>query len=107
MIAGWLDLVEALDAGTAIAALPAPVQDLFSHVDPGSTVCVKKYRKKIEASCDQRKILFKGGKVTTRHFADREVADRRSTRTWKTSLFLQLDAVGRAALQSHRSSCTA
>jgi len=46
MIAGWLDLVEALDAGTAIAALPAPVQDLFSHVDPGSTVCVKKYRKK-------------------------------------------------------------
>jgi hypothetical protein len=63
MIAGWLDLVEALDAGTAITALPAPVQDLFSHVDPGSTVRVKKYRKKIEASCDQHKILFKGGKV--------------------------------------------
>jgi hypothetical protein len=47
MIAGWLDLVEAMDAGTVIAALPAPVQDLFSHLDPGSTVCVKKIRKKL------------------------------------------------------------
>jgi hypothetical protein len=61
MIAGWLDLVEAMDAGTAIAALPAHVQDFFSHVDQGSTVCVKQYCKKIDACCDQCKILFKGG----------------------------------------------
>jgi hypothetical protein len=35
--------------------------DFFSHVDPGSTVCVKQYCKKIDACCDQCKILFKGG----------------------------------------------
>ena len=55
-----MDLVEAMDAGTTIAALLAHVQDLFfSNVDPGSTVCVKQYRKKTDASCNQHKILFK------------------------------------------------
>ncbi len=62
MIAGWLDLVEAMDAGTVIAALPAPVQDLFSHVDPGSTVCVKKYRKKLRLLVINVKFYLKEGR---------------------------------------------
>jgi hypothetical protein len=60
MIAGWLDLVEAMDAGTAIAVLPAPVQDLFSHVDPGSTV--KKYRKKLRLLVINVKFYLKEGR---------------------------------------------
>jgi hypothetical protein len=53
-----------MDAGTAIAALPANVRDLFSHVNPESTVCVKQYRSRIEGSANQCKLLFKGGKVS-------------------------------------------
>jgi hypothetical protein len=63
-IMGWLELVEAMDAGTALRALPANVQDLFPHVDPMSTVCVKRYRERIHGIRHQRKILFKGGKVS-------------------------------------------
>ncbi len=63
LIAGWLDVVAAMDARTAIAALPAPIQDLFSHVDPDSTVCVDYYRKKINACSKQTQFLFKGGQV--------------------------------------------
>jgi hypothetical protein len=62
---GWLELVEAMDAGTALRALPANVQDLFPHVDPMSTVCVKRYRERIHGIRHQRKILFKGGKVSS------------------------------------------
>lgn len=65
MIAMWLDLVESMDAGTALEALPAPIKDMFSHVDPDSMVSVEKYRKQLNggSSTNQLKILFKGGKV--------------------------------------------
>lgn len=65
MIGMWLDLVESMDAGTALEALPAPIKDMFSHVDPDSMVSVEKYRKQLNggSSTNQLKILFKGGKV--------------------------------------------
>ena len=56
--------MEAMNARTALRALPAHVQDLFPHVDPESTVCVKRYRNRIHGIANQRKILFKGGKVS-------------------------------------------
>lgn len=68
MIQGWLPLVEAMDAATAIAALPVAVQDLFLHVDPDSTVCVKQFKRKIGCALNQGKILFKGGKVSMKLF---------------------------------------
>jgi hypothetical protein len=58
--------VEAMDAGTTLRALPSNVQDMFPHVDPASTVCVKRYRERIHGICHQCKILFKGGKVSTK-----------------------------------------
>jgi hypothetical protein len=63
-INGWLELVEAMNARTALRALPAHVQDLFSHVDPESTVCVKRFRNRILGAANQRKMYFKGGKVS-------------------------------------------
>jgi len=63
-INGWLELVEAMNAGTALRALPVHVQDLFPHVDPESTVCVKRFRNRILGAANQRKIYFKGGKVS-------------------------------------------
>jgi hypothetical protein len=68
MIKWWLPLVEAMDAATAIAALPVTVQDLFSHVDPDSIVCVKQFKRKIGCALNQGKILFKGGKVSMKLF---------------------------------------
>jgi hypothetical protein len=68
IIQGWLPLVEAMDAAAAIAALPVAVQDLFSHVDPDSTVCVKQFKTKIGCALNQGKILFKGGKVSMKLF---------------------------------------
>ena len=61
-------LVEAMDAATAIAALPVAVQDLFLHVDPDSTVCVKQFKRKIGCALNQGKISFKGGKVSMKLF---------------------------------------
>jgi len=57
-----------MDAATAIAALPVAVQDLFLHVDPDSTVCVKHFKSKIGCALNQGKILFKGGKVSMKLF---------------------------------------
>jgi hypothetical protein len=51
-----------MDAGTAIVFLPANVQELFSHVDPELTVCMKQYRNRIEGSANHCKTLFKGGR---------------------------------------------
>jgi len=65
MIAGWIDLVECMNAETAMESLPNAVKDLFCTVYPESKVCVQRYRKKMTPECQQLKILFKGGKVSS------------------------------------------
>jgi hypothetical protein len=65
MIEYWIDLVQSMEAKTAIASLDSSVQDLYCHIDPESTVCTKKYEKRINRHDSQIKILFKGGKVSS------------------------------------------
>lgn len=66
LIACWLGLVEAMNARTALSALPSQIQDVYCHVDPESTVSVDKYKRRIgQSELSQLKILFKGGNVST------------------------------------------
>jgi len=63
MIQYWITLVESMVAETAVSSLEPDVQDLYCHIDPKSTVCTQKYRRRLGNSNSQLKILFKGGKV--------------------------------------------
>ncbi len=59
MITGWIEVMESMKASNDL------VQEAFSHVDPESTVCVKKYQEKIKNESSQLTLYFKGGKVST------------------------------------------
>jgi len=71
MISVWLDLVDSMTAEIALKSLPLPLQDLFSHIDPESKVCVQRFKNRLQRNTgdkEQVKILFKGGKVSSRMY---------------------------------------
>ena len=65
LIACWIDLVQCMTAQSALNSLPQSIQDTFCTVDPESKVNVQRYRNRLTPECQQLKILFKGGKVSS------------------------------------------
>jgi len=64
MILMWVDLVENMTAEVALKCLPPHIQDLFMDVDLDSQVSAQRYRQWLQVGAKNKRLLYKGGKVS-------------------------------------------